>query len=354
MILQQICAGIMAIGFLLFIGALVFKKIPGISRPGAFAVSIIFMLAGFAGGGLTYFSDEFGGEKTPSPSDQYSTGLTAILYLKDVETRGPIAGKTVSLFTKGTTLQDIQSGKAVPLMTCSAVTDSNGRTTFTGLDVGSYTVAFYNNEGAFDGTYYMSAIMDVTVSFVDKDLKTKECYMEPNDTLYCKKIGDDFYQISATSGTSSSSGGIDSDATVTENGTSGTTIYITISSGTNQAWLTDPNYICRVFIYGTYTDNGGANTAISLGDCRFNSSTGQNMGKDSSGTFYIDVPDDILKNTVTNKFQTFQFIVWCPDLGSVNTTADTLQVMMKYTLVRKDGQVNIIQGAGHKITITQA
>lgn len=325
------------------------KKSLPFSKPTTLFIGVLLIGAGIYLGGYIDVS----GIQEQELSTDYTSGLTGIIYLKDLETRTPIAGKTLSLYLPGVKLQDIQAGIAVPKMTCSAVTDANGKTTFTGLEVGTYIIAFTGDESAFDGTDYMAGCMEVSISSVAKDLKTKETYFEPNDTLYVKKIGDAFYQISAVSGTSSGSG-VDVDATMTENGTSGTTVYLTISSATNQAWLTDSNYICRVYLYGVFTDLGGANTAISLSDCKYNSSSGQNITKDSSGTYYIDIPGEIVKNTTTNTFKTFQFILWVPDLGSVNTTADTFAITAKITLVRKDGQVNVLQDPGRKITITQA
>lgn len=341
-------------GLILLGSAFKVYKLP-VSKSGAFVLGILLIGGGAWQAGWFDTSTGGTGTGTAVTEDQYTTGLTMIVYLKDIETRGAIASKTLYLFPYGTTIQDIQSSKVTPLASCSAVTDSAGKTTFTGLEVGKYAVSFWNDEAAFDGTDYTAAVMDVELKAIDKDLKTKETYAEPSDSLYVKKIGDVFYTITATSGSNSSSGGVNAAATITEDGTGGTTVHVTISSNTNQAWLTDPIYYNRVYLSSTFTDNGDANTAITLADCKMNSSTGQNLTKDSSGSYYVDVNSSVMKNTTKNQNETFTFTLWVSDLGDIGTTADTLAITFKYTLVRKDAtNVNVLQDTGLAITITQA
>ena len=334
-------------------------KPPKLTTPTTFFVCAILLGAGVYIGGyadtlLSGTGDTDTGD-ADTDTDQYTTGLTGIIYLKDLETRSGISGKTLGIFPKGTTIQDVQSSKITPLATSAAVTDSNGKTTFTGLKIGDYTIAFWNDEAAFDGTDYMAVALDVTIEAIDKDLKTKETYFEPNDSLYTKKIGDVFYTITATSGSNFSSGGVNGDATITEAGTGGTTVHVTISCNTDQAWLTDTAYHQRAYLTGTFTDNGGDQTDITLADCKMNSSTGQNLTKDSSGSYYVDVTSSVMKNTTKNDNLTFSFTIWCTDLGTIDTTADIFAIMVKHTLVRKDtSNVTILQDTGHKVTITQA
>ena len=280
-------------------------------------------------------------------------GLNVEAWLKDAETKTGISSKTVGLYEEDTTLLDIQSNKVTPIDT--ATSDSNGKVIFYGLKVGDYVIAFDDDEDAFDGTHYTAASKTITVRSVNILESDETVSASPDPNLYVKKLGDAFYTITGTSGSNSTSGGVDEDATITESGSGGTTVHVTISCATDQAWLTDSAYHRRIFITDVFTDNGGANTAVTLADCRTNSSSGEDILKDSSASYYIDVTTSVMKNTAKNQNQTFTFSIWVPDLGTVNTTADTYALTFKLTLLRPDStNRTLLTDAGHKVTITQA
>ncbi|MBU7045058.1 MAG: hypothetical protein HXS54_01365 [Theionarchaea archaeon] len=355
----DVSAILILIGVIGLIGAFLGVQLKNFSRTGLAICSVVILGIGAYGGGyLDNFistdqsdAEDDGGTDV---TDQYLTeGLNMEAFLKDAATKAVLASKTVGLYPEGTTLIDIQSAKVTPLDT--ATTDANGKATFYGLTISKYVIAFYDDEDAFDGTDYAAASKTVELKKIPVLLGTSTTVASPDPTLYIKKLSDVFYTITATSGSNSSSGGVNADATITESGTAGTTAHVTVSCGTDKAWLTDTAYYQRVYLTDVFTDNGDANTAITLADCRLNSSTGQNITKDSSASYYVDVTTEISKNTTLSQNQTFSFTIWIPDLGDIGTTADTYAVTFKHTLIRKDStNQTILADTGLKVTVTQA
>jgi len=322
-------------------------KNPLISPIPTLVIGLLFLVVGIAGGGIQDFYDmafdSDDGDDIVTDGNYIIEGITLEVPLKNLEDSTAIASKTVGLFKQGTTLIDIQSAKATPLQTVT--TDANGVASFASLSVGDYVVAYYNDETAFDGTHYAAASKTVTVRKISV-LESDETISAP--ALYVKKLGDAYYSIEATNGTNTGSG-IDADATITEQAANGTIIDVKISCDTDKAWLTDPNYVGRVYLYDAFDGSG---TEIDLSDCKLNSASGPAIQKDTSATYYIPITTDIMRNDAKAENLVISFRIWVPDMDNAT---DTYEIEFKFTLIRNDStNTEILQDAGHKITITAA
>jgi len=341
---------IIGIGVIALGGGIGLYKLP-FSKKFLFVAGICLAVGGAWYGGYIGEGGVDTGEADTGTGNYITEGITGEVSLRNAEDSTAIASESVSLYEEETSLLDIQAAKATPLQTVT--TDANGVASFAGLDVAKYVAAFSGDESAFDGTHYMATAKTVEVRKISV-LESDETVTL--GTLYVKKLGDVFYTITATSASESSSGGVNAAATITESTTDvGTTVHVTISSNTDKAWLTDSGYYNRVYLTDVFTDNGDANTDIELSDCRMNSSSGQNITKDSSASYYVDVTSSVMKNTTKSQNQTFSFTIWVADLGDIGTTADTYAITFKFTLIRKDTtNQTILQDSGLAITITQA